>query len=103
MPLDWPCKLRLLPRLALPLALPLAPPPRSTSQAGQLRNGLTKYLQAPLWIVVYDAVLLACAATYAPVFVSLVVIGCFLFGLRLVLSRAFSPCDQPRFHCARRR
>ncbi|XP_029833226.1 calcium-dependent secretion activator isoform X6 [Ixodes scapularis] len=34
-----------------------------TSQAGQLRNGLTKYLQAPLWIVVYDAVLLACAAT----------------------------------------
>ncbi|EEC12863.1 Ca2+-dependent activator protein for secretion 2 isoform A, putative [Ixodes scapularis] len=35
----------------------------STSQAGQLRNGLTKYLQAPLWIVVYDAVLLACAAT----------------------------------------
>ncbi|XP_029833225.1 calcium-dependent secretion activator isoform X5 [Ixodes scapularis] len=36
---------------------------QSTSQAGQLRNGLTKYLQAPLWIVVYDAVLLACAAT----------------------------------------
>ncbi|XP_065284754.1 calcium-dependent secretion activator isoform X2 [Dermacentor albipictus] len=36
----------------------------STNQVEvMLRDCLTKYLQAPLWMVVYDAVLLACAAT----------------------------------------
>ncbi|KAL1420799.1 hypothetical protein MTO96_023793 [Rhipicephalus appendiculatus] len=35
----------------------------SATQVEVMRDCLTKYLQAPLWMVVYDAVLLACAAT----------------------------------------
>uniref|UniRef100_A0A131YM11 Ca2+ dependent activator protein for secretion 2 isoform A n=1 Tax=Rhipicephalus appendiculatus TaxID=34631 RepID=A0A131YM11_RHIAP len=36
---------------------------QSATQVEVMRDCLTKYLQAPLWMVVYDAVLLACAAT----------------------------------------
>ncbi|XP_077497159.1 calcium-dependent secretion activator 1 isoform X12 [Amblyomma americanum] len=35
----------------------------STTQAEVMRDCLAKYLQAPLWMLIYDAVLLACAAT----------------------------------------
>lgn len=36
---------------------------QSVTQVEVMRDCLAKYLQAPLWMVVYDAVLLACAAT----------------------------------------
>lgn len=36
---------------------------QSATQVEVMRDCLTKYLQAPLWMVVYDAVLLACSAT----------------------------------------
>ncbi|KAL3191199.1 hypothetical protein MRX96_018771 [Rhipicephalus microplus] len=39
------------------------PEKMNATQVEVMRDSLTKYLQAPLWMVVYDAVLLACSAT----------------------------------------